>query len=299
MNSSAHRRGRLPGASFGKASARPWRALVLVVAAAMLVLVPATVRAQSPGAVVFITLTDADDGHVLPWARVEIVGTNIVVLSDSNGTAQLGVPLGAHTLVIRLIGYAPHEAPLTIETTEPYYLTIPLTAKPAQLAETVVEGKELVWHRRIPGLDERRKRNAGHFLTREDVEKQHPQRFTDLLRNVPGLRLVSVPAGGYQVRSGRAVGLSDCPPLLFIDGVLMTDDPAKESPVGVQPQGDEFARTASAARDVAPTGTMLDTIEPEAIEVVEVYTGYASAPVQYSRTNNTCGVILVWTKAGP
>ncbi len=259
---------------------------------------PTTARAQSTGAVVNITLTDAADGHALPWARLEIIGTNVVALSDSNGRATLGVPLGSHTLVIRLIGYAPHEAPLTLESTEPYYLTIPLTSQPAQLAETVVEAKELVWHRRVPGLEERRKRNAGHFLTREDVEKQHPRRVSDLLRNVPGIQLISLPTG-FQIRSTRASGMRDCAPLLYINGVRITDDPATESPVSSMTLGDKTLGSMGTSFEVAPSGTIIDTIEPEAIEVVEVYTGYASAPVQYSTTDNTCGVILVWTKSGP
>jgi hypothetical protein len=290
-------RARAPRASTARAAALISGALVLASVAA-LAIAPAAARAQSSGAVVNITLTDATDGHVLPWARLEIVGTNIVALSDSTGSAKLGVPLGAHTLVIRLVGYAPHEAPLLLESTEPYFLTIPLTAKPAQLAETVVEAKELVWHRRVPGLEERRKRNAGHFLTREDVEKQHPRRVTDLLRNVPGLQLVALPTG-YQIRSHRAVGMRDCAPLLYINGVRMTDDPATEAPSASMILGDKTVGAMGTSFEVAPSGTMIDTIEPEAIEVVEVYTGYASAPVQFSTTDNTCGVILVWTKAGP
>lgn len=121
----------------------------------------------------------------------------------------------------------------------------------------------------------------GHFLDRSDIERRNPFRITDLLGDLPGVRLES--RGGRQppeitLRSTTSIldqGLR-CSPLIFLDGVpAAMGAPEREVPGG-------------------NPGVHIDELVSVAGVVgVEVYPGLTQ-PAEFQR-GNLCGVIVIWT----
>jgi outer membrane cobalamin receptor len=139
-------------------------------------------------------------------------------------------------------------------------LSLSMSVSPIRLDPIVVvsDRKDLG----IMGDFERRRRvRSGTFFDRDDIEARNPYRFSDLLRMVPGARVVSRGLSGNTVRLR-----GNCTPALWVDGVRLM--------------------TIEGMDDLLPT---MD------IEAVEVYHG-VSLPVQFG--SNPCGGILVWTRIG-
>lgn len=115
------------------------------------------------------------------------------------------------------------------------------------------------------GEFERRRRSAfGHFITREEIEQRNSVNFTDLLRVVPGVRILAgFGQSGVRLRGAR------CPPHVWIDG----------TPAGAG----EFN---------------LDALPLQTVEGVEVYSGVSNVPAELmaGRARGRCGVIVVWTR---
>jgi len=107
----------------------------------------------------------------------------------------------------------------------------------------------------------RRRSRPGTFFDREEIESRHLGRFSDLLRVVPGARIVPDGPYGYTVRLRGG-----CRPTLVVDGMkLLTEE------------------------------GMDDILPPGDLEAVEVYHG-ASVPAEFG--SSPCGAIVVWTRRG-
>ena len=112
---------------------------------------------------------------------------------------------------------------------------------------------------------------AGHFFTREDIEKEGLTKFTDLFRDVPGVSVVHAQPGMTSIRFRRlhrmtateAESVRGCEPAVYYDGIPMN--------VSID---------------------RLDMIAVPFVEGVEIYVG-AATPIAYQ---HPCGVILVWTR---
>lgn len=103
----------------------------------------------------------------------------------------------------------------------------------------------------------------GWFVTRAEIEEQHPFQTVDLLRRAPGIRILPTRGTlGYGVR-----GRGGCIPNVYVDGTRV---------VG-----------GAAAIDF--------WIAPQDLEGIEVYTE-STAPPQYGGRNSACTVILLWTR---
>jgi hypothetical protein len=126
------------------------------------------------------------------------------------------------------------------------------------------------------GFLQRRKGGIGNFYTRTDIDRMHPFEFVDIMRRVPGLKVVPTSYFDYAIlstRSGGMMGMAGtadqgCQPTVFIDGARLIDD------VGVN-----------------------NMIRPQDVAAVEVYAGPSETPPQYLYGN--CGSILIWTGPEP
>ena len=123
---------------------------------------------------------------------------------------------------------------------------------------------------RLAEFEERRSHNAGgHFITTGEIEKRGSVFLADIIRVVPGVRIIDVPPfkGVNQIAVNTRLG--SCGYQLFLDGVPM------------------------------PTPTNLANLPPpNSFAAIEIYSGPATIPLQYKFGTATCGVILLWTKAG-
>lgn len=120
----------------------------------------------------------------------------------------------------------------------------------------------------LSGFAQRLQRHAaGHFITRDQIEKAHPLYVSDLLSRVPGLVVEPSPNGfGNVVRTTEG-----CVPEVFLDGLRY--------PL---------------------LGETIDQIaNPEDLEGIEVYPHAAEVPPEFHTANATCGAIVLWTRAGP
>ncbi len=172
----------------------------------------------------------------------------------------LEVPAGRYELGVTLLGYADLQDTLDVEADTDLEVTLPLSVSPVPLEPVVV-----VVRRRpvgpLAGFERRRQSSRGTFLAREDIESANPQEFTDLLRTLPGIRLVPTATFGNRVyfRGG-------CTPDLWLDGAH----------VGSTVDIDSFLR-------------------PEDLEAVEIYRG-PDLPGEFG--SNLCGAIVAWTRRG-
>ena len=109
-------------------------------------------------------------------------------------------------------------------------------------------------------------RGEGHYITREEIESRNTSRLTDVVRNVPGIRIMRT-RGGNGVRFVSAASMRlNCAPMIWLDGQR------------------------------AP-GMELDEITASDIEGIELYSGPSQTPLRFSQNQqSTCGTIVIWTR---
>ena len=170
------------------------------------------------------------------------------------------VPPGSYRVIVTLIGYRELGDTLHVLPDTDLDLVLPMSISPVELEPLVV-----VTERRNRGImgdfEGRRRSRPGTFLDREEIEARHPSLFTDILRMVPGARVVPTDPYNFTVRLRGG-----CRPTLWVDGMqLLTEE------------------------------GMDDLLMPMDVEAVEVYHS-AALPVQFGSSN--CGAIVVWTRRG-
>jgi hypothetical protein len=262
----------------------------------LLILLPGALPAQ----VVQGRVLDMDTDQPVSSAQVELLEgedgerTVTAVATDEAGRFRLQAP-GTGTYRIRAghIGYRG-------VTTTPVDLGAGAEALEVELflgVEAIPLAPMLIVSDRLARMDlrlynrgfyERRRgwgregMGFGHFLGRDEIERRNPVQVVDLLRDVPGVRIV--PRGGrlageITMRSVTSISGLGCSPLIFLDGVPA----ASGSPDVVIP-------------GVNPGAHIDDLVSVAELAGVEVYPGL-TAPAEFLRGNN-CGVIVLWTGAG-
>ena len=240
------------------------------VTAACLVLAPAVARAQFPTSYAsLVGLVRDSVGHGIPGVEVRLRGvtTGYVRTNDSGGFRLPDLPAGAVSVTARRLGFAPATVDLKLRAGHIDSLVLSLSAVAATLEGVVVEDEyDARSHRLLAGFWDRRARGFGNFITRDEIEKRDPHDFIDLVRMVPSIT-VQTRNGRKVIRFSRAGGRLDCPPQYWVDGLRIENG----SP-------DEFV--------------------PQDVEAVELYSGPATIPPQFtSRFNSyTCGAVVIWTR---
>ena len=189
--------------------------------------------------------------------------------SDSVGSFQLAkVPTGSVTLRVRRLGFGPRTEEIQVEGGSSAALVVRLAPTARRLPAVSVRELREPYDGRLAGYFARLAKGQGHFITRERLDRLTSVRLSDLLREVPGVRVLSGRGGG-KVLSLRG---SSCSPLFFIDG---------------------FPASAGAF-DV-------DMIEPATLEGVEIHSGMATVPSELlgPRGLDRCGVVALWTRPAP
>jgi hypothetical protein len=212
-------------------------------------------------------------GQPLHGAQLMVWGSDVTGSTGDDGTFTLSdLPAGTQSLEARYVGYAPTRVTVDLVSNQTRSVTVTLSERTDVLDQVTVYGK--LNRRRIDytGFLQRRKTaGSGRFYTRADIAEMHPVDLTDILRRVPGLRLVPTSYFDYTILSSRGITTNPtgtCQPALYVDGARLIDD----------------------------TG-LNGMIRPGDIAAIEVYAGPAGAPAQYS--DGDCGSILIWTGAEP
>jgi hypothetical protein len=237
--------------------------------------VSATVlEAQDSGILTGVVSTA--DNRPLGGARISVVGTPLGAVADTDGTFRVAtLPLGARSVVIKLIGYATIQMPVQIDSGKTVVVHVTMVEVPVALKTVSVTADPYVLPE-IRRFAERRARGGGSFFTREDIDHMQARLFTDILRRVPGMQIETLSGSfgpTYSVQSSRNLGTNghqSCQMQFYVNGVPFNS-------VG----------------DLA----INHFVSPGEVAAVEVYTGASQIPPEYNSTmgNTRCGLVLIWT----
>lgn len=209
-----------------------------------------------------------DQGKPLAGAQLMVWGSGITTTSGDDGRFRISsLPAGTQTVEVRYVGYSPERVTVDLTSGRTVSITIAMSQRADVLDAVTVYGQTQL-DRDLAGFNQRRKLGFGRFITRADIEKKRPLRFTDLLRSTPGLRIV--PTGGMDytiVAAHGSIAGGACRPLIYINGALLAN------------------------------GEGIDMmVEPNEIAAVEIYNGVGETPPQFrGGTKGECGSIAIWT----
>lgn len=219
--------------------------------------------AQATQATLIGTVRDTS-GTPVALARLSSAG--MLAISDTAGRFTLVLPGGATTVAVRRLGFAPRDTALELREGRTDSLFVVLKVLPFDLPGVTAEADAFA-EMRLSEFYRHRRSSEGHFFDRKEIEARRVTRISDLLRRLPGVRMVPDRSGRVHLRMARASGGRDCPPDYFIDGV-------RAQFLGV------------------------DDLPITDIEAIEVYSGPARVPPEYNTRfgNPSCGTIVLWTR---
>ncbi len=216
--------------------------------------------AQTVPTIVIGTVRDTG-GSPVPRASVSLSGVR--GLSDSTGQFLLdGLPAGPAKLSVRRLGFAPQDLSVLLVDGRTHTLDVVLAMLPVDLPGVTTETNAI---ERIRLSDFYRHRDVGNgvFFNRKELEAKRAQRISDVLRRLPGVRIMSDRNGRSQLRMAR----SNCAPDFWIDG-----------------QRAPFLN--------------VDDVPLTDLEAMEVYRGASGIPPEYNNRmgNPGCGAVVIWTR---
>jgi hypothetical protein len=221
--------------------------------------------AQSrPGAISGVVKDSA--GAPIPDVEVTAVKLAKSVRTDTAGRFLISaLPAGSADFSFRRLAYSPVVLSVLIPAEDTTDVEVTLGLSALQLTGVVVQAHaEQV--RILDAFESRRKQGIGHFVTRAQIEKRHPQLLSDMMRVIPGAEILMGDNGRAALRFAR-VGRPNCPPQFFVDGIQVS-------------------------------GFGIDDMPPGDVEGVELYAGSAGLPPEFNRVRGTtvCGTVAIWTR---
>lgn len=223
-------------------------------------------------------VVDDGTGERLPAVALHLVddGGRVVVeaLANDSGAFRIQVPEpGSYVLRGSLIGYAPVASePLDVRPGEDVVVEVRLAIEAVPMEPVVVRSRVGTIDPELAGFYSRMARGErsgiGHYISRADVDRMAPLETTDLLRSMPGVRIVRGRQG-----TGSGVRMTGgCVPAIYVDGTQVNRYPM--------------------------SGTSLDDVVAAfSVEGIEVYRGPASQVGRFYDPGG-CGLVLVWTQRG-
>jgi hypothetical protein len=260
-----------------------------MIAAILLLACPCVLHAQ----VVRGRVLEAGTSQPIRLATLELLDDRQKVLvsatADSSGAFRLRGWLAAKYRVrASALGYQPVTSEiLELGTGEEFELNIRMAADAVPLEPITVVSRarssltDIAMRGYYDRRDSGRRIGMGRFLDRGEIQ-QKGTRLTDVLRQVPGLRIVPVdtcglviavtsnPGGTNRLSGGGGCRTgSICPANLYLDGLLLSYG-----------------------------GLPIDQMVPmEWIEAIEVYRRPSELPAEFL-SSGACGVVAVWTRRG-
>jgi hypothetical protein len=240
------------------------------VACAMLVVtalgaVPRLGFAQRTTSVVRGVVKD-QSGAAIPDVEIAAVDAGRTARTDTAGAFTLiGIPGGTARLSVRRLAFEPLSLEFDLAAGDTADVEITLSVVAQKLTGVMVLA-DATRRSLLQGFYARRKLGVGYFITRADIERRRPITLSEMMRTVPGARLVPTNFGESVLRFART-GRSDCPPQYFIDGVQVWN-------------------------------FNLDDMPPGDVEAIELYAGAAGVPPEYNRmrSNVICGAVIIWSR---
>ncbi len=234
------------------------------------------------------TVIDAATGDVVVAAYVAILDTGGVAVgggaTGADGRFSLRAPgQGAYRFRASRLGYDGALSELVdVRSGADVSLLLRMKPSPVDIPSITVEANARVARLESVGFYQRRAMGFGHFLTEEQIEAKVPIRTTDLLRNMPGVRVLIDRWTGEEydvmMRGAEAMFIrGGCMPSIVVDGYVVRAG-------GITPRG------------MGTPPSLNGTVRATEIEALEVYNGPAGVPVGASGSVSPCGAVVVWRK---
>ncbi len=148
-------------------------------------------------------------GAPVPVAVVGLIGTANTVTTDDSGSFLIHATApGAYVLSVLRLGYEPERLAVTLSPQRVSDITVTLTrVVPVLPTVTTTAAERAAYH--DVGFEQRMRAGLGFFLTYDKILKKRATQFTDLLREVPGLK---VTYAGFPARAfvSGTRGLPNC-----------------------------------------------------------------------------------------
>lgn len=220
-------------------------------------------------------------GQPLEGAQVEIMSLERRVMTPSSGAYRFdAITPGRYWVVARRIGYAPVRTALTLNQGDDREIVFQLEPLPYKLPEVKVLAEDKAWTRRYQDFIWRSRSSFhGHFITRDDIEREHAVYLGDVVRRY-------LPFTNSQ---------SFFNPDFAVDNwTLDASAPFGSSRGSRLMSGCTPAVSVNAGRPQG--GWAVNDFRPEDVEAVEVYRTSHQIPFEFQSWNLRCGLVIVWTR---
>ena len=198
-------------------------------------------------------------------SRVELVGTGVVAMTNEKGEFTMrNLPSGSNVLLARHLGFGAETVPIDLSSRQPKRVTIKLPKFLAIMDPVLVIARKSAALDKV-GFNRRKRSGFGYYIGPERLENMHPNYLTDILRQVPGLRVNYGPEGEV-VSSSRGFGRGCVQ--YWVDDI----------------QWQSFS-----------PGDINNFVTGREVVAVEVYQN-ATTPAQYMRAGGNCTTIVLWTR---
>jgi TonB-linked SusC/RagA family outer membrane protein len=220
-----------------------------------------------------------NDGNVIPFATIQIKGTNTGTTANPSGIFHVSVSGSATVLIVRSVGFKSQEVTVGDDTA----LNIVLISDNKNLQEIVVTGLGLV----------REKKTVGYATTSfatEQINRVAPVSMMDgLSGKIAGAEISTVSgspgASNKVILRGYSSLQGSNQPLYVVDGVPLNND----RPGSTDIKGNNI----TGGYDF---GNNANDINPNDIEAISILKGAAATAIYGSRAAS--GVVLITTKKG-
>ncbi|HEY4305558.1 MAG TPA: carboxypeptidase regulatory-like domain-containing protein [Gemmatimonadaceae bacterium] len=234
---------------------------------------PAPVQQQSKDSLVRDSTPATLVGHVVDSTGAGLTGAEIMMLrsdrvraitGDSGEFRIAGLPPGTVVFNVRRIGYEAASFTAVLKPGKTHRTSFPLTAS-AQALPTVAVSDTQTQSHWLDQFNARKFNGHGTFITRADIVKRGARTGVDVIRSVPGIRILPSRNGmTNRITMSRTTNRA-CPPTMYLHGL--------------------------------PYSGTMDDFSADDIEAVELYVGVSEIPPEYDRNEKgICGVIVVWTR---
>jgi CarboxypepD_reg-like domain len=228
--------------------------------------------------------------HVLAGVEITIPALKRHLLSDTAGDFHFtAVPAGRYSMLFRHLGFAPLVDTVVVADDKPVDREYVLAEQAVRLDAVNTTAKERTYinPQYNDFLERVRVHNGGYFMTDSLLRKNEDRQINDILtsyipgittflpnpKNRPTAEYISSGSRGGCARGGQC---ATCPVTLYLDGHLV------------------FAKQLEPDKLNWPDIRAYRAVDYAG---VEYYPGGASTPSQFNATVNTCGVLLLWSRA--
>ena len=212
------------------------------------------------------------DGAPVAGASVRAWGTDREALTNDRGVFVIdSLPAGTRTVEARALGWTPVRAATHLSDSRVTSVGFRFSERVVVLP-TVTTRAQLVYARKLIEFERRRRSGFGTFLTPAFLESRPNVKLGELLREIPGLRVVNQGIGANPTRTvlmamQGGAGTVSCVPTLWVDGVR---DPSQD----------------------------FELLRSDVLAGIEIYPRAFDRPAQFT-DGSKCGAVVVWMRPPP